>query len=145
MTAVEKVANAVNIGGYQNASSAAVTEAVEAASAPEKKREIVSKEEGSSFAGTSADNQGNSAKLQSKGDSKTANEEIRKKVDQINKEMLEQNSEAIFGIHDETNRVTIKIVDKNSKKVLKEFPPEKTLDMLAKLWEVAGIMVDEKR
>ena len=55
------------------------------------------------------------------------------------------NSEAIFGIHDETNRVTIKIVDKESKEVIKEFPPEKTLDMIAKVWEMAGILVDEKR
>ena len=79
------------------------------------------------------------------GNSKTANEEIRKKVDQINKEMLEHDSELIFGIHDETNRVMIKVVDRNTKKVIKEYPPEKTLDMLAKVWEVAGLMVDEKR
>ena len=28
--------------------------------------------------------------------------------------------------------------------VLKELPPEKILDMIAKAWELAGIMVDEK-
>lgn len=72
-----------------------------------------------------------------------SNEQIRKAVDQMNKKM--QNSEAIFGIHDETNRVTIKIVDKESKEVIKELPPEKTLDMIAKVWEMAGILVDEKR
>lgn len=78
------------------------------------------------------------------GNSRTVNEEIRKKVENINKNML-SHSEAIFGIHDETNRVTIKIVDKDTKKVIKEIPPEKTLDMLAKIWEMAGILVDEKR
>jgi predicted esterase YcpF (UPF0227 family) len=51
----------------------------------------------------------------------------------------------LFGIHDKTNRVTIKMVDKDTKKVIKEFPPEETLDMIAKVWEIAGIMVDEKR
>ena len=40
---------------------------------------------------------------------------------------------------------TIKIIDKDTKKVLKEIPPEKTLDMIAKVWELAGLMVDEKR
>ena len=35
--------------------------------------------------------------------------------------------------------------DKDTKEVIKEFPPEKTLDMIAKVWEVAGILVDEKR
>lgn len=70
-------------------------------------------------------------------------DKIRKAVDDLNKKM--SNSEAIFGIHEKTNRVTIKIVDKQTKEVIKELPPEKTLDMIAKVWEMAGIMVDEKR
>ena len=68
--------------------------------------------------------------------------EIRKAVDEINKKAV--NSEAIFGIHEKTNRVMIKIIDKDSREVLKEYPPEKTLDMIAKVWESAGLMVDEK-
>ena len=64
------------------------------------------------------------------------NSQIRKAVDEINKKA--HNSEAVFGIHEATNRVTIKIVDKDTKKVLKEYPPEKTLDMIAKVWEMAG-------
>ncbi len=75
-------------------------------------------------------------------DSKSA-EQIKKAVEKMNKNM--NNSEAIFGIHEGTNRVTIKIVDKDTKEVIKELPPEKTLDMIAKAWEMAGILVDEKR
>lgn len=75
---------------------------------------------------------------------KTAtNEQIKKAVENINKNSAQ--TEAVFGVHDGTNRVTIKIVDKESKKVIKEYPPEKTLDMIAKVWEMAGILVDEKR
>lgn len=70
------------------------------------------------------------------------NSQIRKAVDEINKKA--HNSEAVFGIHDATNRVTIKIIDKDTKKVLKEYPPEKTLDMIAKVWEMAGLLVDKK-
>ena len=70
------------------------------------------------------------------------NSQIKKAVDEINKKA--HNSEAVFGIHDATNRVTIKIVDKDTKKVLKEYPPEKTLDMIAKVWEMAGLLVDKK-
>ena len=70
------------------------------------------------------------------------NTQIRKAVEEINKKA--HNSEAVFGIHDATNRVMIKIVDKDTKEVLKEYPPEKTLDMIAKVWEVAGLLVDEK-
>lgn len=71
------------------------------------------------------------------------NTQLQKALEEINKKMR-NSSEAIFGIHEATNRVTIKIVDKESKKVLKEIPPEETLDMIAKVWELAGIMVDTK-
>ena len=71
------------------------------------------------------------------------NAQIRKAVEEVNKKAV--NSEAIFGIHESTNRVTIKIIDKDTRKVIKEIPPEKTLDMIAKVWELAGLMVDEKR
>lgn len=71
------------------------------------------------------------------------NEKIRRAVEDMNKQMF--NSEAQFGIHEGTNRVTIKIVDKETKEVIKELPPEKTLDMIAKAWEMAGLMVDERR
>lgn len=74
---------------------------------------------------------------------KMQNEKIKKAVEQLNKNL--SHSSAIFGIHEATNRVMIKIVDKDTKEVLKELPPEKTLDMIAKVWEIAGILVDEKR
>lgn len=70
-------------------------------------------------------------------------DQIKKAVSEINKRA--QGTEAIFGIHEATNRVTIKIVDKDTKDVIKELPAEKTLDLIAKAWEMAGILVDEKR
>ena len=70
-------------------------------------------------------------------------EAVKKAVEELNKKMA--NSVAQFGIHEETNHITIKIVDKESRKVIKELPPEKTLDMIAKVWEMAGLLVDEKR
>ena len=73
------------------------------------------------------------------------NMQLKKAVDDINKRAVNDQSEAVFGIHEKTNRITIKIIDKKTKEVIKEFPPEKTLDMIAKVWEMAGLMVDEKR
>lgn len=72
-------------------------------------------------------------------------EQIKKAVEDVNKKITNQNSELQFGIHEGTNRITIKVIDKDTKKVIKELPPEKTLDMIAKAWELAGIMVDERR
>ena len=80
---------------------------------------------------------------QNNGNTQAQNEQIRKAVEQLNKKM--SNSEAVYGIHEGTNRITIKIVDKETKETIKELPPEKTLDMIVKVWELAGMLVDERR
>ena len=74
--------------------------------------------------------------------SEATNEQIKRAVEDLNKKMKHTSCE--FGIHEATNRVMIKIVDNDTQEVIKEFPPEETLDMIAKVWEVAGLMVDEK-
>ena len=75
--------------------------------------------------------------------SSNTSEAVKKAINEINKS--NPNSIVQFGVHEATNRMTIKILDKESRKVIKEFPAEKTLDLIAKAWEMAGIMVDEKR
>ena len=77
------------------------------------------------------------------GSAESQRVQIRKAVEEINRKA--KNSEAVWGVHDDTNRVTIKIVDRQTRDVIKEFPPDKTLDMIARVWEMAGLMVDEKR
>lgn len=72
-----------------------------------------------------------------------SDETVKQTISDINKR-LTNNTECVFGIHDQTNRVMIRIVDRDTKEVIKELPPEKTLDMIAKAWELAGILVDEK-
>lgn len=81
---------------------------------------------------------------QSQGDltRQPSEESVKKAISDINKQL--SNTECVFGVHEETNRVMIRIVDKTSKEVLKELPPEKTLDMIAKVWEIAGLLVDER-
>ena len=85
----------------------------------------------------------NSVQEQSGYNKQPSNEMIHQAIEKVNKSM--KNSSAIYGIHEGTNRVTIKIVDEKTQEVIKELPPEKTLDMIAKVWEMAGILVDEKR
>lgn len=50
-----------------------------------------------------------------------------------------------YSYHKETNRVSIKVINEDTDEVIREIPPEKSLDMLQKMWEMAGILVDEKR
>lgn len=72
-----------------------------------------------------------------------SNESARQAAYTYNKQT--ENTKAVFGVNEATNRITIKIVDKDTDEIIKEFPAEKTLDMIARVWEMAGLMVDEKR
>lgn len=58
---------------------------------------------------------------------------------------INRNTTAEFGYHEATHRITIKIKDKDTDELIKEIPSEKALELLEKAWELAGIMVDEKR
>ena len=86
-----------------------------------------------------------SQQQQAAKNSQATPDQLKKMIEEMNKKINNSNEVAMFGIHEETDRIMIKIMDKDTKEVIKEFPPEKTLDMIAKLWEMAGILVDEKR
>lgn len=134
---------------YQGSSSTAQIKAEAQPKVESTRNEIVSNEIAKNTTSISTKNVnadgGEDAGNQTDNQQMKQNAQIKKAVDEINKSASGSQSEAIFGIHDKTNRVTIKIVDKKTKEVIKEYPPEKTLDMIAKVWEMAGIMVDEKR
>ena len=95
-------------------------------------------EEAGSQQQTNAQRQVNTKQTQQKS------EQLKKAIAEMNRKINNSNEEAVFGVHEDTNRIMIKIMDKETKEVIKEFPPEKTLDMIAKIWEMAGILVDEK-
>lgn len=44
-----------------------------------------------------------------------------------------------------TKRVSIKVFDDETEELIREVPPEKSLEALKKMWEIAGIIIDEKR
>lgn len=73
------------------------------------------------------------------------NEVIDKALEDANKKLSPYNKEFKYSVHEATNKVVVKIIDSNTKEVVKEIPPEKTLDAVAKMWELAGILFDEKR
>lgn len=49
-----------------------------------------------------------------------------------------------FSIHEKTKHIIVKVLDKNSGELIREIPNEKSLDFLAKVWNMAGAMVDER-
>lgn len=65
-------------------------------------------------------------------------------IEKANKDFVVYDRRFEFSIHDVTRQIMVKIIDVNTDEVIRELPPEKILDMVAALWEVAGIIVDRK-
>jgi flagellar protein FlaG len=85
--------------------------------------------------------------IQSENGKQPSDEEVKSAINQANKraKSVFGHANAEFSYHEATKRISVKIVDKDTNEVIREIPPEKTLDMISKMWELAGIVVDEKR
>lgn len=67
-------------------------------------------------------------------------------------EMVEEASRALetvtteltFRVHEGTGRPIIQLVELVSDEVIREIPPEKMLDMVAGIWEWAGLIIDRR-
>ncbi len=123
------VANGINVNstyqGQGSSTAAASTNRVEDVSVQEK----VNKDVGRPLTGEEG-------KVASK-------EQVQKAVQEINKKA--NGVTAVFGVDDDSNRVYIKIVDKESDKTIVQYPAEETLKLINKVWDQEGFTVDEKR
>ncbi len=76
-----------------------------------------------------------------------ANEDLEKQMQDIISEInkrITTNTEVSFSTHDASNKLNIKIIDKETKKVIREWPTEKSLDLLAKMIEKESVVLDTK-
>lgn len=103
--------------------------------------------------GNSSDNNSKPGQQQDRGavqtDKEVAPDKIKAAVDDLNKTVKQasplHHTQLSFKYHEDTNRISITVTDSDTDEVIREIPPEKTLDMLAKAWEMAGLLVDERR
>jgi len=139
-----------NVGSYQAAAPkmAEPVKVAEPVKAVEPVKPVVKQQTGakSQAGGTEAvdKNDLSSASMAEtlKAQNEITQEKMHKALDDINKRL--SNTSCEYGYDDTTNRVTIKIIDKETDEIIRELPPEKTLEMIAKAWELAGILVDER-
>lgn len=66
-------------------------------------------------------------------------------IERANKAISGVNRKFEFSIHEKTKEIMVKVIDSETNEVIREIPPEKILDLVAKMWELAGIIVDERR
>lgn len=65
-------------------------------------------------------------------------------IDDTNKMLRYVNERLEFSVHEATNRIMVKVLDRETDEVLREIPPEQMLNLVAKLQELVGLLVDKK-
>ncbi|MBI6872728.1 flagellar protein FlaG [Clostridium aciditolerans] len=75
---------------------------------------------------------------------KVSVKDIEKAVDKLNKLFEDKATHVEYEVYGKRRDITIKIIDNDTKKVIKEVPPKKIIDMVNKLCELAGVFVDDK-
>lgn len=66
-------------------------------------------------------------------------------IERANRAVLGRNTTFRFSIHEATKRISVTVLDKDTNEVIREIPPEKVLDVVAQMWDMAGLFVDERR
>lgn len=69
---------------------------------------------------------------------------LQESVKQANKTLKQYNRYIEREVHEVTHTIMYKLMDSTTQEVIAEFPPKKIQDMIAKMWELAGLFVDEK-
>lgn len=78
-------------------------------------------------------------------DNMAFDKQIKDVISKANNKVKGNKTKCEFSYNEDTKRVSIKFVDEDTQEVIKEVPPEETLEMIKKMWELAGLLVDERR
>lgn len=70
--------------------------------------------------------------------------ELKRIVSEANRYVVGVNAEFSIETHEGTNRTIVRMLDIETHAVIKEFPPSEMLDVIAGIWEQAGILVDRR-
>ncbi|NVM21125.1 MAG: flagellar protein FlaG [Desulfobacterales bacterium] len=66
-------------------------------------------------------------------------------LDELQREIqMMRNIGLQFSVHEATGRTVIKVIDKETEKLIREIPPEELLKLAAKIEEMIGILLDKK-
>ncbi|QHT64174.1 flagellar protein FlaG [Paenibacillus lycopersici] len=67
-----------------------------------------------------------------------------KAIDRAIKALEGPSTRCEMKMHEATKTITIKVFNQDTGELIREIPPEKTLDLVAKMMEFAGILIDER-
>ncbi|MFD0617380.1 flagellar protein FlaG [Paenibacillus sp. GCM10027629] len=70
---------------------------------------------------------------------------FQKALEKVNKALNGVATRLEFNVHKSTGDVMVKVINAETNEVVREVPPEKIVDLVAKLEELSGLIIDEKR
>lgn len=88
--------------------------------------------------------QANSNDSAANGDGKLKEKDVKKAVEKLNKILEDKSTYLEYSVDKRFNQVVITVKDKNTNETIQELPPKKILDMVAKMCEMAGLLIDKK-
>jgi flagellar protein FlaG len=94
---------------------------------------------------TAESNQSSNEQSGGQKERSASDKQIKDAISKANSKMREHMTRCEFAYHEETKRISIKVIDRETEEVVREIPPDDTLKMLEKMWEMAGLLVDERR
>jgi len=65
-------------------------------------------------------------------------------IEKSNKNLRMINSSLQFSVHERTKEIMVKVIDNETKEVIREIPSEKILDMVAAMLERTGLFIDKR-
>lgn len=71
-------------------------------------------------------------------------EQLIRTIEQAVKSLQGPQTTLEISIHEKTHDIMVKVLNKDTGELIREVPREKTLDLVAKMMEIAGILVDER-
>lgn len=79
------------------------------------------------------------------GEKVLSKEELSKEIDGMNKWLQATNTHVKFTLHEKLNEYYVQVINDQTMEVIREIPSKKMMDMVAKIHEMVGLLVDEKR
>lgn len=73
------------------------------------------------------------------------NKNLEQEIAGINKWLQSTSSHVKFTLHEDLNEYYVQVINDQTNEVIREIPSKKVMDMVAKMHEMIGILVDEKR
>jgi flagellar protein FlaG len=133
---------AVNLNSVDASMSYSIPQSM--VSTGEAKRENTAPAENVATVGTDKDIQKTANKAQQDADKKLTNKDLDSIAKALDKFMESLNADLRFKFNEKADCMTVQMVRTRDNKVLKEFPPKEFLDMVARIREYVGAILDKK-